>query len=135
MAEDERGCVIVRELRCVYSICGHIVSTRGGRERLVQQQEPHEQRGGVRRGEANKKSTPLSAEHPFTEQLMSAASLDAYRLSSNREEEEENPPQCTGDLLDLDYNTQAAKYLNLATVEKSFTGPGVFLRRFVASFV
>ena len=90
---------------------------------MQQEQEPHEQREESREerlhGEQN--STPLSAEHPFTEQLMSAASLDAYRLSSNRRKGGKKTTQSTGALLDLDYSTQAAKYINLATVEKPFS--------------
>lgn len=54
---------------------------------------------------------------------MSAASLDVYRLSSNRRQKRKTL-QCTGALADLDYSTQEAKYINLATVEESFSRHG-----------
>lgn len=73
-------------------------------------------RSRERRGStANKTPCPLSAEHPFTEQLMSAASLAAYTLGRIIIIKK------TGALVDLDYSTQAAKHINRATVEKSLS--------------
>lgn len=55
-----------------------------GRERgrVVQQQEPHEQREEPREERLHRKqnSTPLGAEHPLAEPLVSAASLDVCTL-------------------------------------------------------
>lgn len=58
--------------------------TYRGRERgrVVQQQEPHEQREEPREERLHRKqnSTPLGAEHPLAEPLVSAASLDVCTL-------------------------------------------------------
>lgn len=64
-------------------LCHCQTRIEGGREeRVVQQQEPHEQREEPREERLHRKqnSTPLRAEHPLAVPLVSAASLDVCTL-------------------------------------------------------